>query len=79
MAHLSVKQGYSMKSFKTERVCIYPKDVQRITGKSEKSGQRLFRKIRKEGGKKDHQFITTNEFAEYSGIAIDLIKEYLVD
>ena len=64
---------------KLSRVCIYPKDVQRITGKSEKSGQRLLKKIRKELGKEDHQFITKDEFATYSGISNEVIAEYLMD
>jgi len=64
---------------KTDRVCVYPKDIQRITGKSEKSGQRMLKKIRVQLGKVDHQFITADEFARYSGIALELIQEYLAD
>ncbi|TAJ04868.1 hypothetical protein DMA11_23740 [Marinilabiliaceae bacterium JC017] len=64
---------------KLNRICIYPKDVQRITGKSEKSGRRLLKKIREQLGKEDHQFITTEEFAEYTGIATQLIQRYLTD
>ena len=64
---------------KMNRACIYAKDVQRITGKSEKSGQRLLNKIKKELGKENHQFITTDEFADYSGIAVEVIREYLVE
>ena len=64
-------------SIKLDRICIYPKDVQRITGKSEKSGQRLLRKIKNELGKQEHQFITKDEFATYSGISIELISQYL--
>jgi len=68
-----------MVKVKLNRICIYPKDVQRITGKSEKSGSRLLKKIREQMGKKDHQFITTEEFANYTGIAQKLIEEYLAD
>ncbi len=64
---------------KLNRVCIYAKDVQRITGKSEKSGQRLLNKIRKQLGKQNHQFITSEEFADYSGINVALVEEYLQD
>jgi len=64
---------------KLKRICVYPKDVQRITGKSEKSGQRLLKKIREQLGKNDHQFITTDEFANYTGIAPELIEQYLAD
>jgi hypothetical protein len=66
-------------NIKLKRICIYPKDIQRITGKSQKSGQRLLNKIKKELGKEKHQFITSEEFAKYSGISIKMIQEYLKD
>ncbi len=66
-------------SLKTDRVCVYPKDIQRITGKSEKSGQRMLKKIRVQLGKEDHQFVTADEFASYSGISLEIIQEYLAD
>ncbi len=58
---------------------VYTKDVQRITGESEKLCQLLLKKIRDELGKKDHQFIIADEFARYSGISFGLIQEYLAD
>lgn len=70
---------YSSMTVKLNRVCIYPKDVQRITGKSEKSGRRLLKKIREQLGKDDHQFITLEEFANYTGISSELIQQYLMD
>jgi len=62
-----------------QRSCIYPKDVQRITGKSERSGRRLLTKIRQELGKASHQFITVEEFAKYTGLPVSTIRQYLVD
>ena len=62
-----------------QRSCIYPKDVQRITGKSERSGRRLLQKIKEELGKEEHQFVTIEEFASYTGINPELIREYIVD
>ncbi|MBR8534053.1 hypothetical protein KDU71_00645 [Carboxylicivirga sediminis] len=61
------------------RLCIYPKDVQRITGKSEKSSRRILQNIKGVLGKKEHQFITSEEFAIYTGIDANLVREYLVD
>lgn len=61
------------------RSCIYPKDVQRIISKSERSGRRLLQKIKEEMGKQDHQFITIDEFASYTGICTDLVREYITD
>ncbi|WP_439182494.1 hypothetical protein [Carboxylicivirga taeanensis] len=64
---------------KLTRLCIYPKDVQRITGKSEKTSRRMLNNIKKALGKQEHQFITTEEFAFYTGIDARLVREYLVD
>lgn len=59
------------------RVCIYPKDIQRITGRSERYGRKLLNDIKAHFGKKSYQFITSEEFAEYSGIKEEIVKEYL--
>jgi len=59
------------------RACIYPKDIQRITGRSERYGRKLLNDIRDYFDKEPHQFITIKEFSEYSGIGIDLINEYI--
>jgi hypothetical protein len=62
-----------------QRSCIYPKDVQRITGKSERSGRRLLQKIKEELGKEEHQFVTIDEFASYTGINPKVVREYIID
>ncbi|MCB4797211.1 hypothetical protein LG649_00005 [Tamlana sp. PT2-4] len=64
---------------KLERACIYPKDIQRITGRTERYGRKLLSKIKQHFNKEPHQFITIKEFAEYSGINEDVIKEYIMD
>ena len=53
------------------RVCIYPKDVQRVTGKSYRYSLLLLKEIKKHFSKEDHQFISINEFCDYSGLKID--------
>ena len=60
------------------RACIYPKDIQCITGRSERYGRKLLNEIKVHFGKEQHQFITTEEFAEYSGIKQEIIQEYLL-
>lgn len=62
---------------KTVRVCIYPKDIQCITGRSESFGRKLIRQIKQHFDKQPHQFITAKEFSEYSGIDQEIIDEYL--
>lgn len=62
-----------------KRACIYPKDIQRITGRSERYGRKLLHDIKGHLDKEPHQFITIDEFSEYSGIQIDIINEYIKD
>lgn len=62
---------------KLKRAIIYPKDVQRITGKSERSARKLVRDIKDHLKKDEHQFITINEFSEFTGIDHDTIDLYI--
>lgn len=59
------------------RVCIYPKDVQRITGRSERYGRKLLQDIKSYLDKEPHQFVTIREFSEYSGIEIEEVMQYI--
>jgi hypothetical protein len=61
----------------TKRACIYPKDIQRITGRSERYGRKVLNDIKEYLDKKPHQFVTISEFSEYSGIEIDTINLYI--
>ncbi|GGK60116.1 hypothetical protein E2488_15295 [Gramella jeungdoensis] len=62
---------------KIVRTCIYPKDIQCITGRSERYGRKLLNTIKSHYGKQKHQFITSEEFAEYRGIKLETVNEYL--
>jgi len=62
---------------KIVRACIYPKDIQCITGRSERYGRSLLNKIKAHYDKEKHQFVTVEEFAEYTGIKVDIINEYI--
>ncbi|MDQ0477479.1 hypothetical protein [Chryseobacterium sp. MDT2-18] len=59
------------------RLCIYPKDIQRITGKSERYSRDLIRKIKKELNKSEHQVLTVEEFSSYMGIPCQSIWELI--
>ncbi|MCI2228858.1 hypothetical protein MC378_06730 [Polaribacter sp. MSW13] len=63
---------------KLVRACIYPKDIQRITGRSEWFGRNLINQMKDYFGKESHQFITAKEFSDYSGIALKIVEEYLM-
>jgi phosphatidylglycerophosphatase A len=60
-----------------ERVCIYPKDVQLVTGKSERWGREIIKKIKTKFNKQDHQLVTIDEFCTYMGLSQQLVKEQL--
>ncbi|CAI8154494.1 MAG: Uncharacterised protein [Formosa sp. Hel3_A1_48] len=62
-----------------KRACIYPKDFQRITGRSERYGRKLLHDIRNYFGKESYQFVTIKEFVEYSGIEEEIVNKYLID
>ena len=59
------------------RLCIYPKDVQRITGKSERYGRMLLNKIKQYFEKEEHQFVTVEEFCKYTGFKKDDVILFL--
>ena len=62
---------------KTGRLCVCPKDVQRITGRSERFGRQLLADIKCVLGKEKHQFVTVYEFASYCGLDPEEVSLYL--
>ena len=61
------------------RVCIYPKDIQRITGKSERHSRGLIHKIKASLNKPGHQILTVREFCTYMGIPYESVQEIIKD
>lgn len=59
------------------RVVLYPKDVENITGRRASTARRLIRKIREALGKSKNEFITIQEFALFTGIDEELVKDFL--
>jgi hypothetical protein len=60
-----------------KRLCIYPKDVQRITGKSERYGRILLQKIKDHYSKEKHQFVSVEEFCKFTGLHKHEVEKYL--
>ena len=60
-----------------ERQCIYPKEVQFITGKSERHGRNVLKKIREINNKLPHQLVTIEEFCDYLGLKYEKISALL--
>jgi hypothetical protein len=51
-----------------KRICIYPKDIAIITGKTERYGRSLLNRIRKHFSKEPHQVVSISEFCDYMGL-----------
>ncbi|MEL1241670.1 hypothetical protein AAEO59_11475 [Flavobacterium sp. DGU99] len=66
---------------KTEkkRLCIYPKDIQRITGKSYRQSIRLLQKIRKDLNKLENEFVSIEEFCFYTSLKHEQVITLIVD
>lgn len=64
---------------KLTRTCIYAKDIQRITGRSERYCRKILSDIRTKLNKESHQFITLEEFSDYAGISLDIVRRYITD
>ncbi|MEP7197607.1 MAG: hypothetical protein ABI851_13890 [Saprospiraceae bacterium] len=60
------------------RIVIYTKDVENITGKKERAARKLLQKIRIHFNKKSSEYITVEEFAEVTGIKAESIHGFLL-
>ncbi|WP_269684829.1 hypothetical protein [Flavobacterium lacustre] len=60
------------------RACIYPKDVQRITGKTYRQARLYLNKIKDNLNKEPHQFISIEEFCDYSGLQMEHVLRCII-
>lgn len=60
------------------RLCIYPKDIQRITGKSYRQSIRLLQKIRKDLDKKENEFLSIEEFCTYTSLKMEQVELLII-
>ena len=57
------------------RLCIYPSDVESITGRSKNYSRKLIQSIKKRNNKVKHQFVTVEEFCDYTGLLPETVYE----
>jgi hypothetical protein len=62
-----------------KRICIYPKDIVRITGKSERYARKLIDKIKIDLSKNENQFISVDEFCQFTGLKIEQVQPLIID
>jgi hypothetical protein len=63
----------------TQRIIIYQKDIQRITGKKEKASRNLLKKIKKSLNKTEESFISLDEFCIYTGLDREEVIDFMKD
>ena len=57
---------------------MYPKDVQRIMGKTYTQARLYLIKIKKHLNKEDHQFVSIQEFSTYTGLPIEEVTRCII-
>ncbi|RTZ02682.1 hypothetical protein EKL98_08705 [Flavobacterium bomense] len=61
-----------------KRLCIYPKDIQRITGKSYRQSIRLLQKMRIKLNKLEDQFVSIEEFCQFTSLKIEQVEPLII-
>ncbi len=59
------------------RMVIYARDIENITGRSERTSRLLLQRIREALGKNPGQFISVSEFCQYTGLKVEEVNLYL--
>lgn len=65
---------------KTEpkRICIYPKDIQRITGKSYRQSVRVLQKLREDNNKPKNSLVSIEDFCQYTGLKYEQVEPLII-
>jgi hypothetical protein len=63
---------------KNKRLCIYPKDIQRITGKSYRQSIRLLKKMRLKLNKLEDEFVSIEEFCQFTSLKIEQVEPLII-
>ena len=69
--------NYKPKLEAMKRLCIYTKDIQMITGKSDRYCRTIMTSIRKINNKQKHQPISVFELANYLGLNPDEVMKMI--
>lgn len=59
------------------RMVIFARDIQNITGRSERTSRLLLQKIRHTLGKKPGQYISVVEFCRFTGLSEEEVHGFL--
>ncbi|MEP7375983.1 MAG: hypothetical protein ABI675_21485 [Chitinophagaceae bacterium] len=59
------------------RIVIYAKDIMNITGRKERAARKLLARIRKKYKKKKGEFISVDEFCEFTSLRKESVAVFL--
>ncbi|MBW8360023.1 MAG: hypothetical protein K0M63_09530 [Weeksellaceae bacterium] len=59
------------------RVCVYVKDLQYVTGRSERHCRRMMRDLRRKLGKPKPTAITVEEVATYLSLPPETVRDFM--
>ena len=62
----------------SKRLCIYPKDIQRITGKSYRQSIRLMQTIRRDLNKQQNELVSIEEFCHYTSLKMEQVEPLII-
>ena len=62
-----------------KRICIYAKDIQLLTGKSERYARKIVAQVRQHCAKSKDQLITIKEFCDFMHLNEQEVKNALVN
>ena len=60
-----------------KRIVIYAKDIMNITGRKERAARKLLAKIKKKYKKGREEFISIDEFCEFTSLKKESVYEFL--
>lgn len=67
-----------MKEIVLKRIVVYPKDIERITGKKERAARKYLQTIKEKLGKDSKDLVSIDEFCEVTGFKLEKVAAYLV-
>jgi len=67
-----------MQNLIPNRIVIYARDIENITGRKERTARLLLQRIRKANGKGPGQFVTVIEFCQYTGLKEVEVNRFLL-
>jgi len=64
---------------KPNRIMIYPRDIQNVTGKGSRTASRIHNQIKRHYGKMKNDFLTVMELCRYWKLDIEIVNAFIDD